>query len=129
MRTLFLATAALAALVIGAPIGAHAEYVHGWVNGQYFHGTVNTARAASALASPKDLAAVQDAGGGGGGAGLGSYLPGVITAQDGRQLSFEIQVSCMAAVSERLTPKARAVRRNICGDRRRFLHQSRPPSD
>ena len=56
MKTLFLATAALAALVIGAPIGAHVEYVHGWVNGQYFHGNGKAmAVTGSALASPKDL--------------------------------------------------------------------------
>jgi hypothetical protein len=40
MRTLFLTTAALAALMIGAPVGAHAEYVHGFVNGQPFHANV-----------------------------------------------------------------------------------------
>jgi hypothetical protein len=41
MKTLFLTTAAFAALIMIAPIGnAHAEFVHGWVNGQPFHGTV-----------------------------------------------------------------------------------------
>jgi hypothetical protein len=41
MRTLFLTTAALAALMIGAPVGkARAEYVHGFVNGQPFHANV-----------------------------------------------------------------------------------------
>jgi hypothetical protein len=41
MRTLLVVTAAFAALITIAPIGtAHAEYVHGWVNGQPFHGTV-----------------------------------------------------------------------------------------
>jgi hypothetical protein len=40
MKTLLVATAAFAALVIGAPVGAHAEYVHGWVNGQPFHANV-----------------------------------------------------------------------------------------
>jgi hypothetical protein len=96
MRTLFLATAAFAALVIGAPVGAQAEYVHGWVNGQYFHGTINNGPSGFGAGFAQGWAAVQDAGGAGGGAGgagLGSYLPGVITAQDGRQLSFEIQVS------------------------------------
>jgi hypothetical protein len=40
MRTLLVATAAFAALMIAAPVGAHAEYVHGWVNGQPFHANV-----------------------------------------------------------------------------------------
>ncbi len=41
MKTLFLTTAAFAALVMIAPVGkAHAEYVHGWVNGQPFHANV-----------------------------------------------------------------------------------------
>jgi hypothetical protein len=41
VKTLFLATAAFVALITIAPIGnAHAEYVHGWVNGQYVYGNV-----------------------------------------------------------------------------------------
>jgi hypothetical protein len=43
MRTLFLTTAALAALVMIAPVGnAHAEFIHGYVNGQYVSGHVHT---------------------------------------------------------------------------------------
>jgi hypothetical protein len=59
MKTLFLATAALAALVIGAPIGAHAEYVHGWVNGQYFHGTINNGPSGFGAGFAQGWAAVQ----------------------------------------------------------------------
>jgi hypothetical protein len=94
MRTLLLTTAAFAALMIGAPVGAHAEYVHGFVNGQYVHGNVfvNNGPQGFGAGFAQGLGAAT-ANANGGGADFGSYLPGVITAQDGRQLSFEIQVS------------------------------------
>jgi hypothetical protein len=40
MKALFLTTAAFAALVMVAPVGAHAEHIHGFVNGQPFNGDV-----------------------------------------------------------------------------------------
>jgi hypothetical protein len=40
MKALFLTTAAFAVLVLVAPVGAHSEHIHGWVNGQPFHADV-----------------------------------------------------------------------------------------
>ncbi len=66
MKALFLTTAAFAALVMAAPIGnAHAEYIHGFVNGQYVHGNVygNSGPSGFGAGFAQGLANSMDAGG------------------------------------------------------------------
>jgi hypothetical protein len=87
---------------------AHAQTIFGAVNGQPFHGTVfGGGPSGFGAGFANGLNNALAAKGGGGGANFGSYLPGVITAQDGRQLQFEIQISLHGGGAKAFDPKKR----------------------